>query len=584
MECITSFDCLKRISLIFLLFLFSCNEDNKTTDPASFDISGIWIISEEITGNCEGSTYPEFVRDVFEVTQVGNNITMVQSSSGQELTGTISGSRIVWSGVLEENSGANTISFIGNVLNNGDSIAGNANWTYSKDTYNCSGTAKVTAFKSGNISVNFTGIWKGTWSSNENDITGDFIADITQTDNSLTGTIDVLDIGLVGAELTGSVAGSFFTFGDIDKMIEFTGIIGTDTMKASGNYKYDAMADNGTWQATKTLKPETVEWSVKELTIVLVDQKNMLISDIRNDGIKRIYTSDGDQGDGKIHEFSYVTGIWQELVFGEGGEEYIMVNALGCGNGQNDTQNRLYACGNGLYEHSFANGSWELEDLGAEYGWMDDIALGSARNDDTTRIYTGLWDGISEFTYINGVWRQDQINTEDRGIDQILICDGRNDDVLRLYAAADDDLLEYTFTGGDWTLSDLINTDAVDIEEMVSGFGRNDGKNRIYIAANGGVVELDYSEGDWNVIPIGEVSYSSHIAVGDGRNDGTNRVYVANDQESLTEFSFLGSWLESSELQTGVNIQSIAVGSAQGDGHRRVYASGNNRIYEYEAK
>ncbi len=573
--------CLKGISFLMLFFvIFSCNKD-KEIESSAYDISGTWIINEKIMGNCQGATYPDYVTDVYVITQNGNSVSIVRASTGQNLTGTMTGSKLTWSGVLTEGRGTNNINFTGDVLNNGDSIAGNVTWTYTKGTYNCSGTATVTAYKLGDNSTNVTGIWRGTWESDENSYDGVFTANITQNNSVLTGTIDVPYIGLDGAELTGTVNGSAFTFGDIDGEIVFTGIIGTDTLKASGNYKYDAMNDEGTWQAIKTVKVEPIDWMVTELALILTNQQNLIICDVHNDGIKRIYTSDDNQGNGNIHELTYNSGVWEDLKFEYGGEESIMINALGYGVGQTDTQNRLYACGNGLFEHTIDNAGWEMDILDTDYAWFYDIAVGSGRNDGTNRVYAGSGDGIYEFTYVSGNWSYNKIDTENKTIGQLLITNGRNDGVLRLYAASGNNLLEYTFTAGEWSLTNLINADAVDIEEMVVGNGRNDGKNRIYIAANGGVAELDYSEGAWNIIPISEVSYSSHIAVGPGRGDGTNHVYVAVNQDKLTEFTFLGTWVETSELHSNVNIQSIAVGKAQNDGKNRVYSTANNRIYEY---
>ncbi len=582
MKYIKSLSFLRSISFFCLfIILFSCNKD-KEPEPASFNVNGTWVVSEEISGNCQGATYPDYVTDVFELLQDGNSIIMTQMLSGQKLTGTIEGSKISWSGVLRENRGSNNINFSGNVLNKGDSLAGNATWVYTKGTYNCSGTAKVTAYKIGNISINTTGIWKGTWTSEKNEATDEFTADITQNNGVLTGTIDVPYIGLEGAELTGSVSGSSFTFGDIDKSIMFTGIIGTDTMHATGNYKYDRIDDKGTWQATKTVKLKPVEWIVNELAVNSVTQQNLTICNAQNDGVNRIYTCDGNQGNGVYYELTYNSGVWENRSYEYSGEESFMVNAIACGNIQNNGQNRLYACGNGLFEHNISNTGWDMEVLDTEYGWLDDIAIGTARNDDIVRLYAGSWEEMFEFTYAGGSWSHSTINTNNRKIDQLLITDGRNDGVLRLYAATDNKLLEYTFADGEWGLTNTINADVVGVEEIVAGDGRNDGKNRIYVAANGGVGELDYSEGTWNITQIGEISYSSYIAVGSGRDDGINRVYVVVDQELLIEFTFVGSWVKSSELHSGIMIQSIAVGAAQSDDKNRVYSTANSRIYEYE--
>ena len=94
-----------------------------------------------------------------------------------------------------------------------------------------------------------TGTWRGTWQSSVYGVSGIFTAIIIQQGSTLSGSIDIPDIGIFDASLKGTVDGNTITFGDIQNQITFTGTVSGDS--SSGTYVYSSLSDNGTWQATK---------------------------------------------------------------------------------------------------------------------------------------------------------------------------------------------------------------------------------------------------------------------------------------------------------------------------------------------
>lgn len=64
------------------------------------------------------------------------------------------------------------------------------------------------------------------------------------------GNISIPRIGLDNTEMTGTVDGQLITFGDIDGVITFTGVV-TEDATASGSYIYSSVGDEGTWTGSR---------------------------------------------------------------------------------------------------------------------------------------------------------------------------------------------------------------------------------------------------------------------------------------------------------------------------------------------
>ncbi len=246
------FSTLHKIAYLFIvmiIMLASCKKDDNDIQGTAEDVSGFWIISETITGDCHGSVETEQETEIFSIEQTNNNLKITVYPNGDQLNGTINGEKISWSGTLPTSSGNMDITFSGNCSNSGTNASGNASWEWYSNTYNCSGTTVLTGNKVTSENANFEGEWNGSWDSEENSVDGIFSANVTQTGTTLSGTIDVPYLGLTNANLKGLVNGNVVFFGDVDDKIKFVGTLNEDS--GEGTYSYMSLNDEGSWQATR---------------------------------------------------------------------------------------------------------------------------------------------------------------------------------------------------------------------------------------------------------------------------------------------------------------------------------------------
>jgi len=215
------------------------------------DLTGTWSIQETITGNCPDEDYPYTNTYMAAFVQTGNHLTFTSTSTGTSLSGTISGNSITLTGTRPSKGGTTSINFPGTVSSDGNTVTGTATWTWTDGSYTCSGTTVVTMARvAQSTTLNVTGTWQGSWQSSAHNINGTFTTNITQQGSVLSGTINVPEIGMSGADLKGTVNGNIITFGDIDEKITFTGTVSGESA-ASGTYIYPSLTDNGTWQGNK---------------------------------------------------------------------------------------------------------------------------------------------------------------------------------------------------------------------------------------------------------------------------------------------------------------------------------------------
>ncbi len=228
----------------------SAEEISGPQNPSS-DLSGTWLVDETISGNCPDVKYPFTRTDIYLVTQSGNKLTILTTSTGGSFEGTISADKVSWKMTLPESGGELKLNFSGTVSTDGQSITGNATWIWSLGNLSCSGAAVISASKVTQPILDVTGEWNGTWESITTGLEGEFTTAVVQQGGSLTGTISVLELGLNKAPLKGNVTGNTIAFGDINDQITFVGVLGEDTLTASGTYYYPALGDYGSWTADK---------------------------------------------------------------------------------------------------------------------------------------------------------------------------------------------------------------------------------------------------------------------------------------------------------------------------------------------
>lgn len=215
-----------------------------------FDLTGWWTVHETITGNCNGIDYPYTSTYMGEFLQTGNNLTFKSTFNNTNLTGYVSGNVTTLNG-MRHDAGTISIDFTGTVSGENDRLAGVSTWIWTDGSNSCSGSADIMMTKNvQSTAINVSGTWQGHWQSYTHGISGYFDAIIIQKDSTLSGTINVPEIGLNNSKLKGTVFNNNITFGDIDDKITFTGTV-IEESTASGTYSFPSISDGGVWQGNR---------------------------------------------------------------------------------------------------------------------------------------------------------------------------------------------------------------------------------------------------------------------------------------------------------------------------------------------
>ena len=121
--------------LFAFTILFSyCKKEDENTPATPIDVTGFWIVSQTNTGNCHGSVETETETEIFSVMQTGNNLKITVYPIAKDLTGTVNGNIVKWSGTIPTSSGNTTIDFSGTANSDGTGISGSASWTWSSSS------------------------------------------------------------------------------------------------------------------------------------------------------------------------------------------------------------------------------------------------------------------------------------------------------------------------------------------------------------------------------------------------------------------------------------------------------------------
>lgn len=112
--------------------------------PAA-NVAGIWSSSEQIDARqCGEGQYGDV--ETYTIAQNGNALT-ITSASGGSYNGSINGNTLNWSGSYPEDGGVVSITLQVQVAGDGNSMSGQASWTWSGQGDSCSGTAQLTALR-----------------------------------------------------------------------------------------------------------------------------------------------------------------------------------------------------------------------------------------------------------------------------------------------------------------------------------------------------------------------------------------------------------------------------------------------------
>ena len=338
------------------------------------------------------------------------------------------------------------------------------------------------------------------------------------------------------------------------------------------------------------------KWSIFDMGRASYSMNSIVIGDVRNDGITRIYSSCADTN---IYEFSYTGTSWANIHIGQA---WGVMNCLAIGKGRNDGINRLYAAApnSQIYELTYASdGSLSrLIALGptpALPNGMNGVTLGNGRNDAKIRVYGACDDcHVYEFSYSGSgdTWYTVDLGSGTLGMTKVTLAAGRNNGVISVYASNNDShIYEFTYFGSSWTKTDMGSCGS-SMRGISAGNARNDGTNRLYGAnADGRVYEFEYSNSGstWTVYCMDGSSLSNAnswmegVVLDTGMNDGLMRVYGADHDTHLYEFTYTASTFTKFDMgPCGTSVNAIASGYGRNDGLTRIYAANaNNHIYEY---
>lgn len=135
-------------ALIFTTLL-GCGDDDDGSGPGllapTSDLTGTWSISETVDATACGEGIYD---DDYTAAVVQNGNTLSVTIGGLVFNGTISGSRVSWTGSFPEDGGTTTITSMTLTVDPaGDALSGSSTWRWTDGVDTCSGTTTVAGSK-----------------------------------------------------------------------------------------------------------------------------------------------------------------------------------------------------------------------------------------------------------------------------------------------------------------------------------------------------------------------------------------------------------------------------------------------------
>ena len=103
------------------------------------DISGPWKYQAVVSGSCEGK---HIENDTFIITQSGCDIG-INSDSGRTSSGTVDGNAVCINATSYFEEEGSTLVDLFSLSHQGNTLAGNATWSWSNGDEECSGTTRI---------------------------------------------------------------------------------------------------------------------------------------------------------------------------------------------------------------------------------------------------------------------------------------------------------------------------------------------------------------------------------------------------------------------------------------------------------
>lgn len=130
------------IGTVFLM-LPACDGD-EPTNGNGLNVAGTWTLQVTEDGTACGDPIENYTTTL-TVTQSGNNITVATEVG--TFSGTLSGSRLTWSGSYPEDGGITTESVTVTFSGDGNSLQGSSTWSWTDGTFSCTGTTTFSGVK-----------------------------------------------------------------------------------------------------------------------------------------------------------------------------------------------------------------------------------------------------------------------------------------------------------------------------------------------------------------------------------------------------------------------------------------------------
>lgn len=312
-----------------------------------------------------------------------------------------------------------------------------------------------------------------------------------------------------------------------------------------------------TWTRLYELTYRNNRWDILDMGIT--NGWGVCAGDGRNDGRIRIYatfTTVSPQYGG-VYEYTWTGTGWQREIIATFPSSPRSSAGIACaiGKGRNDGINRIYSTdGNNqrLFESSWDGQRWNTTQIFDSSGV--DIIIAPARRDGINRIYfVGQGTTIKELSWDGNRWVYQPVDPNVRYYYGITCGYGRNDTILRLYSGLGSSpyaVYEFTWNGNEW------------VKERVKGFptlprclflgdGRNEEKINLYVGYSRAMeYSYNFMNNQWDscwVDSAGGTGSYVCVCIGDARNEGINRVYFGSSNYYLYEFSYISTQVKEKE-------------------------------------
>ncbi|MDT8421627.1 MAG: hypothetical protein RQ754_14465 [Desulfuromonadales bacterium] len=239
--------CLYLLLAAMLVLMFGCGGGGGGSSK-TLDVAGVWTIVETSGENtCDE---PVGVMETYDITVVQDGTDLTVTTPMGVFSGSIAGDVVEWTGSFAEDGGTTTITLMDLLVSeDGKSISGTADWTWTNGAFTCEGSMSVTATKKTTpdpppSGLDLSGFWSVVETTGANDcgdevgVSFNYFAEITQDGNDL----DIyISPDMFSGTLDGDViswTGSYFEDGGTTTITSMSLTVDESGDSFSGNYNW----------------------------------------------------------------------------------------------------------------------------------------------------------------------------------------------------------------------------------------------------------------------------------------------------------------------------------------------------------